>query len=487
MVLAVNRAVGQRRGSRGLRLDRQHQRLGGRLRGRSRAAVPRGAARRQGGARQAGPGAWRPGRGWSWSTATSTRRWPRCGALARRAWRRSSTRSTRIASPGQQTVAFEIVDALGESPEAVALPVGNAGNITAAWAGFVPLCRCGHHALRSPAADAGLPGREGAAPIVHGAPVEKPETVATAIRIGNPASWQGAEAARDESGGVIEAVTDEEILEMQRRIVGAWRASSASPPPRPAWPAWRGWPREGRIHASEGVVCILTGHGLKDPDAVARRGGQPAAGRLRPRLDPAGNGPVTGSAEGPAPAPRPYRAMISSNRSAGRAWNVTPLPVMVSAASSELTIASSVASMAAQNSAVMWSSSSMVSGFVTDWPSSSAFSPRLPVAKARKMSPLSFSPPPPVRATPDGGALRQAAALVRQQRRVRGQDHDDRAAARPQRSGPGISVRGISRPTGTPSIISRSRHAEVGLHQRAHRVAAVLVSQPGARRCRCPP
>jgi threonine synthase len=172
---------------------------------------------------------------------------------------------------GQQTVAFEIVDALGESPEAVALPVGNAGNITAAWAGF---CRY---------ADAGITpsGRRprmlgfqaaGAAPIVNGAPVENPETVATAIRIGNPASWSGAEGARDESGGVIEAVTDEEILGMQRRIAEAegifCEPASAAGVAGVARLAF-----EGRIHASEGVVCILTGHGLKDPDAVAQEEG----------------------------------------------------------------------------------------------------------------------------------------------------------------------------------------------------------------------
>jgi threonine synthase len=181
----------------------------------------------------------------------------------------NSVNPDRIA--GQQTTAWEIVDALGESPDAVALPVGNAGNITAAWAGFKRY------------ADAGITpsGRrprmlgfqaDGAAPIVRGAPVERPETVATAIRIGNPASWQGAEAARDESGGVIEAVSDAEIMEMQRRIIGL-EGIFCEPASAAGVAGVARMAAEGRIHASEGVVCILTGHGLKDPDAVAAEEG----------------------------------------------------------------------------------------------------------------------------------------------------------------------------------------------------------------------
>jgi threonine synthase len=119
---------------------------------------------------------------------------------------------------GQQTAAFEVVDTLGRAPDALALPVGNAGNITAYWRGFRTYADAG----RTPGAN--LPRMlgfqaEGAAPIVRGEPVEVPETVATAIRIGNPASWQQAVAARDESGGLIEAVTDDEVLEAQRLIV----------------------------------------------------------------------------------------------------------------------------------------------------------------------------------------------------------------------------------------------------------------------------
>ncbi|MGH2357042.1 MAG: threonine synthase, partial [Candidatus Limnocylindria bacterium] len=118
---------------------------------------------------------------------------------------------------GQQTVAFEIVDALERAPDAVALPVGNAGNITAAWAGFRRYTGAGRLPTGSLPRMLGFQA-DGAAPIVRGAPVESPDTVATAIRIGNPASWRGAVTARDESGGAIAAVSDDEILEAQRAI-----------------------------------------------------------------------------------------------------------------------------------------------------------------------------------------------------------------------------------------------------------------------------
>ena len=168
---------------------------------------------------------------------------------------------------GQQTVAWEIVDAMGESPDAVALPVGNAGNITAAWAGFKRYAKEGVTPAERRPRMHGFQA-EGAAPIVHGAPVDQPETAATAIRIGNPASWVGAEQARDESGGSIESVTDEEILEMQLRILR--REGIFCEPASAAGVAGVArLAREGRLHRSEAVVCILTGHGLKDPDIVA--------------------------------------------------------------------------------------------------------------------------------------------------------------------------------------------------------------------------
>jgi threonine synthase len=167
---------------------------------------------------------------------------------------------------GQQTAAYEVVDALGAAPDALALPVGNAGNITAYWAGFRRYADAG----RTPGAK--LPRMlgfqaEGAAPIVRNEPVESPETVATAIRIGNPASWAGAVAARDESGGSIESVTDAEILEVQRLIV-RMEGVFCEPASAAGVAGVRRLAREGRIGADEVVVCVLTGHGLKDPDAV---------------------------------------------------------------------------------------------------------------------------------------------------------------------------------------------------------------------------
>jgi threonine synthase len=167
---------------------------------------------------------------------------------------------------GQQTAAFEVVDALVRAPDALALPVGNAGNITAYWRGFRAFADAG----RTPGA--ALPRMlgfqaEGAAPIVRGEPVEAPETVATAIRIGNPASWQWAIEARDQSGGVIEAVSDEEILDCQRLIVRL-EGIFCEPASAAGVAGVRRMAAERRIGSGELVVCVLTGHGLKDPDAV---------------------------------------------------------------------------------------------------------------------------------------------------------------------------------------------------------------------------
>ena len=167
---------------------------------------------------------------------------------------------------GQQTAAFEIVDALGRAPDALALPVGNAGNITAYWRGFRTYADAG----RTPGGR--LPRMlgfqaDGAAPIVRGEPIESPETVATAIRIGNPASWAGAVAARDESGGVIASVEDAEILEVQRLVVRL-EGVFCEPASAAGVAGVRRLVAEGRIGRDEIVVCVLTGHGLKDPDAV---------------------------------------------------------------------------------------------------------------------------------------------------------------------------------------------------------------------------
>jgi threonine synthase len=166
---------------------------------------------------------------------------------------------------GQQTGAFEVVDELGGAPDAVALPVGNAGNITAYWAGFVRYAASGRTDGRRPRM-LGFQA-DGAAPIVRGAPVEQPETVATAIRIGNPASWQEAVAARDESGGLIEAVSDDEIIAMQLRVARL-EGIFCEPASAAGVAGVARLAREGRLAPSQTVVCVLTGHGLKDPDIV---------------------------------------------------------------------------------------------------------------------------------------------------------------------------------------------------------------------------
>ncbi len=170
---------------------------------------------------------------------------------------------------GQKTGAFEVCDDLGRAPDVLAIPVGNAGNISAYWAGFRAYADAGRIAA--------LPRMwgfqaAGAAPIVRGAPVEHPETIATAIRIGNPASWAKAVAARDESGGRIDAVTDDEILAAYRdlaRLEGIFcEPSSAASVAGVAKAA-----RAGELDPEALVVCVLTGNGLKDPATAERIAG----------------------------------------------------------------------------------------------------------------------------------------------------------------------------------------------------------------------
>jgi threonine synthase len=165
---------------------------------------------------------------------------------------------------GQRTAAFEIVDALGDAPDTVAIPVGNAGNITAYWQGFVDY----HRRERSSRRPRMLGFQAaGAAPLVHGAPVRSPQTVASAIRIGNPASWKGAIAARDESGGAIEAVTDDEIMAAYGRL--ATEEGIFCEPASAACVAGILKQRTvGRSFAGQTIVCIITGHGLKDPETA---------------------------------------------------------------------------------------------------------------------------------------------------------------------------------------------------------------------------
>ena len=171
---------------------------------------------------------------------------------------------------GQKTGAFEVVDELGRAPDWHFMPVGNAGNITAYWRGYREYHADGKCALpRMMGFQA-----EGAAPIVRGAPVLNPETIATAIRIGNPASWKEAEAARDESGGAIDTVTDEEILKAYSLLAGH-EGVFAEPASAAGVAGLIKHAAAGKLRPNAGssrliAVCTLTGHGLKDPErAVA--------------------------------------------------------------------------------------------------------------------------------------------------------------------------------------------------------------------------
>jgi threonine synthase len=162
---------------------------------------------------------------------------------------------------GQKTAAFEVVDALGDAPDVHCIPVGNAGNITAYWRGYVEYERLGRSG-RTPRM-LGWQAR-GAAPLVRGEPVLHPETIATAIRIGNPASWDGAVAARDESGGAIGDVSDAEILAAYRELA-ATEGVFVEPASAASVAGLRRARSEGTVAAGERVVCTVTGHGLKDP------------------------------------------------------------------------------------------------------------------------------------------------------------------------------------------------------------------------------
>jgi threonine synthase len=167
---------------------------------------------------------------------------------------------------GQKTGAFEICDALEESPDFHFIPVGNAGNITAYWKGYKEYKELGK--IKSLPKMMGFQA-EGAAPIVKGCVIEKPETIATAIRIGNPASWKQAEAARDESGGIIDSVTDDEIIDAYK-MLAAKEGIFAEPASAASVAGLIKMIERGFFKPSPEkmtrIVCILTGHGLKDPD-----------------------------------------------------------------------------------------------------------------------------------------------------------------------------------------------------------------------------
>jgi len=188
----------------------------------------------------------------------------------------NSVNPDRIA--GQKTAAFEIIDDLGDAPDCLALPVGNAGNITAYWSGFTEYWRA-EHAKRRPV----LRGfqAEGAAPIVLGHPVAEPQTIASAIRIGNPASWQSALVARDESGGSIEAVSDDEILEAYY-LLAAEEGIFAEPASATPLAGMLKRVRGGENLSGQTIVAVVTGNGLKDPDTAMLR--QPEIHALQPDL-----------------------------------------------------------------------------------------------------------------------------------------------------------------------------------------------------------
>jgi threonine synthase len=173
---------------------------------------------------------------------------------------------------GQKTAAFEIVEELGGSPSRVFIPVGNGGNITAYWRGFREAAgRTAGGCPRMHGAQA-----SGAAPLVRGKPVARPRTAASAIRIGNPASWDSAIAARDESGGTIEMVTDAEILAAHRRL-SAEEGLLVEPASAAGVALLIKKVAAGQVSADETIVCILTGQGLKDPKAMVRGLKIPAA------------------------------------------------------------------------------------------------------------------------------------------------------------------------------------------------------------------
>jgi len=179
---------------------------------------------------------------------------------------------------GQKSAAFEICDCLGRAPDFQVMPVGNAGNITAYWKGYKEYK--GQAKIKNLPRMLGFQAA-GAAPIVRGHPIENPETIATAIRIGNPASWKQAERARDQSGGLIDMVSDKQIIQAyqllaQKEGVFVEPASAASVA------GLLKLAKSGYFKRNKQIVCILTGHGLKDPDRAIKSVKKPKV--VRPNL-----------------------------------------------------------------------------------------------------------------------------------------------------------------------------------------------------------
>lgn len=179
---------------------------------------------------------------------------------------------------GQKTAAFEIVDDLGDAPDLHVLPVGNAGNISAYWLGYTEYAADGpaSHRPRMWGFQAA-----GSAPLVVGHPVSDPETVASAIRIGNPASWDLAVAARDDSGGLVDAVTDEQILAAQQELSGR-EGLFVEPASAAGVAGLLHYARTGRLDHGQRIVVTVTGHGLKDVDTASAYYGE-----IRPYVVPA--------------------------------------------------------------------------------------------------------------------------------------------------------------------------------------------------------
>ncbi len=180
---------------------------------------------------------------------------------------------------GQKTAAFEVVDALGDAPDLHCIPVGNAGNITAYWKGYNEYKQHGRSKK--------LPKMwgfqaSGAAPIVHNTIEQNPETIATAIRIGNPASREGAIAARDESNGLIDEVTDQEILEAYH-FLASKEGLFGEPASAASVAGLIKCSRRGLVKPGMKIVCVITGHGLKDPDTATKQQKLPPA--VEPTLE----------------------------------------------------------------------------------------------------------------------------------------------------------------------------------------------------------
>jgi len=172
---------------------------------------------------------------------------------------------------GQKTASFEICDVLNDAPDYLFIPVGNAGNITAYWKGFKEYRENGK--IQKLPKMMGFQA-EGAAPIVRGYPIENPETIATAIRIGNPASWNSAVLAAKESGGIIDMVSDEEIL-YAYKFTASMEGIFIEPASSASVAGLIKYVREGKIEKDSTAVCVLTGHGLKDPDTAVESASPP--------------------------------------------------------------------------------------------------------------------------------------------------------------------------------------------------------------------